>query len=224
VREEPDAQEVEARLPLALVGGASSYPKDGEDFDELVHRCRQRMDERRASLQRKLLLDALPFWDEVELLLGNASSPKLPVEEHAEPSRRGKVSDVLFDELQTEIARELLRDPGSRGLLYVGGPEIRADLPIALGLESAPPDMASRIYLLGRRSDLDSHPALTPVFLEGDERLARHEFLLWLSENAAYALIQRRGLGTTWGFHSSDTAVVDGLITKLQAEYDLQPY
>ena len=154
VREEPDAQEVDARLPLSLVGGASSFPKDGEDFDELVHRCRRRMDERRASLQRRLLLDGLPFWDEVELLLGNASSPKLPVEENAEPSRRGKVSDVLFDELQTEIARELLRDPGSRGLLYVGGPEIRADLPIAQGLESAPPDMASRVYLLGRRLDL----------------------------------------------------------------------
>ena len=38
------------------------------------------------------------------------------------------------------------------------------------------------------------------------------------------ALIQRRGRGATWGFHSSDTAVVDGLISKLQAEYDLQPY
>ena len=224
VREEPDAQEVEARLPLALVGGASTFPKDGEDFDDLVHRCRRRMDERRSSLQRKLMLDTLPFWDEVELLLGNASSPKLPVEDNAEPSRRGKVSDVLFDELQAEIARELIRDPGSRGLLYVGGPEIRSDLPIALGLERAPTDLASRVYLLGRRMDLESHPALTPVFLEGDERMGRHEFLLWMSESASYALIQRRGLGATWGFHSSDTAVVDGLITSLQAEYDLQPY
>jgi diguanylate cyclase (GGDEF)-like protein len=224
IREEPEVQEVEARLPLAVVGGASTFPKDGEDFDELVHCCRKRMDERRASLQRKLLLDTLPFWDEVELLLGSASSPKLPADERAEPSRRGKVSDVLFDELQAEIARELLRDPQSRGLLYVGGPEIRADLPIAQGLDSAPPELASRIYLLGRRVDLDSHTALTPVFTEGDERMARHEFLFWLSENASYALIQRRGHGTTWGFHSSDTAVVDGLISKLQAEYDLQPY
>jgi two-component system cell cycle response regulator len=224
VREEPDAQEVEARLPLALVGGASTFPKDGEDFDDLVHRCRRRMDERRSSLQRKLMLDTLPFWDEVELLLGNASSPKLPVEDNAEPSRRGKVSDVLFDELQAEIARELIRDPGSRGLLYVGGPEIRSDLPIAQGLERAPTELASRVYLLGRRMDLESHPALTPVFLEGDERMGRHEFLLWMSESASYALIQRRGLGATWGFHSSDTAVVDGLITSLQAEYDLQPY
>jgi diguanylate cyclase (GGDEF)-like protein len=224
IREEPEVQEVEARLPLAVVGGASTFPKDGEDFDELVHCCRKRMDERRASLQRKLLLDALPFWDEVELLLGSAASPKLPADERAEPSRRGKVSDVLFDELQAEIARELLRDPQSRGLLYVGGPEIRADLPIAQGLDSAPPELASRIYLLGRRVDLESHPALTPVFTEGDERMGRHEFLFWLSENASYALIQRRGHGATWGFHSSDTAVVDGLISKLQAEYDLQPY
>lgn len=224
VREEPDVQEVEAKLPLALVGGAGTFPKDGEDFDELVHRCRRRMDERRASLQRRLLLDGLPFWDEVELLLGTPSSPKLPADERAEPSRRGKVSDLLFDELQSEIARELLRDPGARGLLYVGGPEIRSDLPIASGLESAPPELASRIYLLGRRTDLDSHPAVTPVFLEGDDRFTRHEFLFWLSEHASYALIQRRGKGATWGFHSSDTAVVDGLITKLQAEYDLQPY
>nr|BDT36208.1 response regulator [Myxococcus sp. MH1] len=224
VREEPEVQDVEQRLPLALVGGASTFPKDGEDFDELVHRCRRRMDERRASLQRRLMLDGLPFWDEVDLLLGTPNSPKLPVDERAEPSRRGKVADVLFDELQAEIARELMRDPGSRGLLYVGGPEIRSDLPIAAGLESAPPDLSSRIYLLGRRMDLESHPALTPVFLEGDERVARHEFILWLSESAAYALIQRRGRGATWGFHTSDTAVVDGLISKLQAEYDLQPY
>ena len=113
VRDEPEVQEVEAKLPLALVGGASTFPKDGEDFDELVHRCRRRMDERRASLQRRLMLDGLPFWDEVELLLGQRrNSPKLPSDERAEPSRRGKVSDVLFDELQAEIARELLQRPG----------------------------------------------------------------------------------------------------------------
>lgn len=224
VREEPEVREVEERLPVALVGGAATFPKDGEDFDELVHRCRRRMDERRVSLQRKLMLDGLPFWDEVELLLGAPSSPKLPVDDRAEPSRRGKVSDALFDELQDEIARELMRDPASRGLLYVGGPEVRSDLGVAVGLEDAPPEFGSRVYVLGRRRDLDSHPALTPVFLEGDERMARHEFLLWLSEHSAYALLQRRGKGATWGFHTSDPSVVDGLIARLQTEYDLQPW
>jgi hypothetical protein len=224
VRADPEVAEVEARLPLGVVGGAAAFPKDGEDFDELLFKCRARTDERRLSLQRKLVLDAISFWDEIELLLGSPQSPKLPVEERAEPSRRGKVADVLFDELQLEIARELTRDPLSRGLLYVGGPDIRSDLPVAQALEGVPPDFAFRVYLMGRRADLDKHPALTPVFLEGDERMLRHEFLLWLSENSAYGLIQRRGKGTAWGFHTSDTALVEGLISKLQAEYELQPY
>jgi two-component system, cell cycle response regulator len=224
VREEPEVKEIEERLPVALIGGAATFPKDGEDFDELVHRCRRRMDERRVSLQRKLMLDGLPFWDEVELLLGGPESPRLPTDERAEPSRRGKVSDVLFEELQTEVSRELLRDPAARGLLYVGAGEVRADLAVAQGLEATPPEFGARVYVLGRRADLDSHPALTPVFLEGDERIARHEFLLWLSEHSAYALLQRRGRGATWGFHTSDPAVVDGLISRLQAEYDLQPW
>jgi hypothetical protein len=166
----------------------------------------------------------LPFWDQIELLLGGAQSPRLPADDRAEPSRRGKVANALFFELQAEIARELCRDPSARGLLYVGGPEVRSDSPIAIGLEAAPPEYSFRAYLLGRRSNLDSHLALTPVFLEGDERMARHEFLLWLSDTAAYALVQRRGKGAIWGFHTSDTAVVEGLISKLQEEYDLQPY
>lgn len=223
IRESSDVAELEARLPLGLVGGASTFPQDGEDFDELVVRCRRRMDEQRISLQRKLHLEGLGFWDEVELLLGSPASPKLPVDDRAEPSRRGKVANVLFEELQSEIARELVRDPSARGVLYVGGPEVKAQLPIAQGLEGAM-ELASRVYVLGRRSNLASHPALTPVFLEGDERMVRHEFLLWLSERSAYALLQRRGKGATWGFHTSDTTVVDGLISKLQAEYDLQPY
>lgn len=224
VREEAEVQEIEARLPLGLVGGGATFPKDGEDFDELIYRCRHAMDERRASLQRKLVLEPMAFWEQVELLLGNPDSPKLPVDERAEPSRRGKVSDQLFEELQTEIARELMRDPGSRGVLYVGVPEIRSTLPIVLGMEAPPHELASRVYLLGRRADLESHPGLTPVFLEGDERISRHEFLFWISEHSAYGLVQRRGVGATWGFHTSDTAVVDGLVSKLQAEYDLQPY
>ncbi len=224
VREDPEVKEVDARLPVTMVAGAATFPKDGEDFDELVHRCRRRLEERRASLHRKLHLQGITFWEQVELLLGQPDSPRLPIDDKAEPSRRGKVSDALFEELQTEIARELVRDPTSRGVLYVGAPEIRHDLSVSVQLENVPPDFAARVYLLGRRADLDSHPALTPVFLEGDDRLARHEFILWLSENAAYALVQRRGRGATWGFHTSDTGVVDGLITKLQSEYDLQPY
>ncbi|MBL9037955.1 MAG: diguanylate cyclase [Archangium sp.] len=223
VADEPDARGIEAKVALGLTGGAATFPRDGDDFDELLLRCRRRMDERRGSLHHHLKLDSLSFWDELELLLGSARSPRLP-EAPGEPSRRGRVADVLFDELQVEVARELLREPSSRGLVYVGGPEINATLPIVRVLDDAPPDFAPRVYALGRRSDITSHPALTPVFLEGDERLSRHEFILWLGDGAAYGLIQRRGRGATWGFHTSDPTLVEGLVSKLQTEYDLQPY
>lgn len=221
--EEPDGRALEARVPFGLTGGCATFPRDGDDFDELLMRCRKRTEERRGSLHHQLRLDPLPFWEEVELLLGNSRSPRLP-EAHGEPARRGKVADVLFDELQAEVARELLREPGARGLVYVGGPQLRADLPIVRGLEVSPADFAPRVYLLGKRADLTSHPTITPVFLEGDERLARHEFLLWLGDGLAYALLQRRGRGATWGFHTSDPTLVEGLVSKLQAAYDLQPY
>lgn len=223
VGEEPDARALEARVPLGLTGGAATFPRDGDDFDELLVCCRRRMDERRGSLHHHLRLEPLSFWDEFELLLGNSRSAKLP-EASGEPSRRGKVADVLFEELQLEIGREFLREPMSRGLLYVGGPRVKAELPIIRTLDAAPDDFAPRVYVLGRHADLHEHHAMTPVFLEGDERLARHEFLLWMGDGSAYALLQRRGRGATWGFHTSDPTLVEGLVSKLQSAYDLQPY
>ncbi|MFT3836155.1 MAG: diguanylate cyclase [Myxococcaceae bacterium] len=222
VRAEAEAKAIEAKVPFGLTGGAATFPHDGDDFDELLAKCRQRMDERRKSLQVALQLDGLPFWDEVDLLLGNSRSPHLPAAP-GEPSRRGKVADVLFDELQTEIARELLREKGTRGLLYVGSPEVRSDLPIILHLEGTP-DLAAQIYVLGRHADVQSHSVITPVFLEGDDRLNRHEFLLWLGDGWSYALLQRRGRGLTWGFHTSDPTLVEGLVSQLQHQYDLQPW
>lgn len=223
MHEEPEARALEQKVPFAMTGGASTFPRDGDDFDELLSRCKKRMEERRQSLHRQLKLEGQPFWDEVELLLGNSKSPKLP-ETQGEPSRRGRVADVLFDELQTEVARNLLREPNARGLIYVGVPEINVDVPIAMGLEGVDPTLAPRVYLLGRRGDLSTHPVLTPVFVEGDDRLSRHEFLLWLGDGSAYALLQRRGRGVTWGFHSSDPTLVEGLVSALQTEYSLQPY
>jgi diguanylate cyclase (GGDEF)-like protein len=223
VHEEDDARALEARLPFAITGGAATFPRDGEDFDELLVCCRRRMEERRGSLHHHLDLERLSFWDEVELLLGNARSPRLP-ETGGEPSRRGKVADVLFEELQHEIVRDLLREPMARGLLYVGGPVAGSALGVVRALDGAPTDFAPRVYVLGRRSDLSEHGVITPVFLEGDERLARHEFILWLGDGSAYALLQRRGRGATWGFHTSDPTLVEGLVSKLQGEYDLQPY
>ncbi len=219
---EPEVLELEARVPLGITGGAASFPHDGEDFDELLKRCHARADDRRVSLERKLGLERLPFWDEVELLLGSVRSPPLPVDERSQPSRRGQVAEGLFEALQRELVEELGRDPQGRGVLYLGVGELRAELPIVSGLQALSSPVASRVFLLGRRGNLEEARGVTPVFIEGDEQLSRHRFLLWLSQASAYALLERPGKGASWAFHTSDASVVEQLIWKLQGAYELQ--
>ncbi|HUM09590.1 MAG TPA: GGDEF domain-containing protein [Myxococcaceae bacterium] len=223
-REAPELRAVEGAALLQLTGGAASFPRDGEDLDFLTESCRGRLEQRRASLYRRLVLDPVGFWEAVELLLGSPDGPRLPAEEGADPSRRGRVPEELLEEVQAEIGRTLLREPGVRSLVYLGGAEAGAGLPLVRTLERAPQDFAPRVYLLARRAEVTPRPGLTPLVLGGDERLLRHQFVLWLHGPTAYALLQRRGRGATWAFHSSDTALVDGLVSKLQTAYDLQPY
>jgi len=223
-REAPELRAVDGGAPLQLTGGAASFPRDGEDLDFLTAACRARLEQRRASLHRRLVLDAVGFWEAVELLLGSPDGPRLPAEEGADPSRRGRVPESLFDEVQAEIGRTLLREPSLRSLVYLGGAEAGDGLPLVRTLERASGEFAPRVYLLARRAEVTPRPGLTPLVLGGDERLLRHQFVLWLHGAGAYALLQRRGRGATWAFHSSDTALVDGLVSKLQTAYDLQPY
>ena len=223
-REAPELRAVDGAVPLQLTGGAASFPRDGEDLDFLTEACRARLEQRRASLHRRLVLDSVSFWEAVELLLGSPDGPRLPAEEGADPSRRGRVPEGLFDEVQAEIGRTLLREASVRSLVYLGGAEAGDGLPLGRALERASQEFAPRVYLLARRAEVTPRPGLTPLVLGGDERLVRHQFVLWLYGTAAYALLQRRGRGATWAFHSSDAALVDGLVSKLQTAYDLQPY
>jgi GGDEF domain-containing protein len=223
-REAPELRAVDGGAPLQLTGGAASFPRDGEDLDFITAACRARLEQRRASLHRRLVLDAVGFWEAVELLLGSPDGPRLPSEEGADPSRRGRVPESLFEEAQAEIGRTLLREPTLRSLVYLGGAEASDGLPLVRTLERASGEFAPRVYLLARRAEVTPRPGLTPLVLGGDERLVRHQFVLWLHGAGAYALLQRRGRGATWAFHSSDAALVDGLVSKLQTAYDLQPY
>ncbi|MGZ6162182.1 MAG: GGDEF domain-containing protein, partial [Myxococcaceae bacterium] len=224
VREAPELRAIDGLAPLQLMGGAASFPRDGEDLDFLTEACRARLEQRRASLHRRLVLEPLGFWEAVELLLGSPDGPRLPADEGADPSRRGRVPESLFEEVQAEIGRALLREPGVRSLVYLGAAEAGHGLPLVRTLERAAQDFAPRVYLLARRAEVTPRPGLTPLVLGGDERLLRHQFVLWLHGPTAYALLQRRGRGATWAFHSSDAALVDGLVSKLQSAYDLQPY
>lgn len=226
VRRERSVQELEEKAPVLLSIGAASFPKDGEDFDELLHWARARVVEQRGSLLRRLHLadlDPVAFWELADLLL--AEPARIP---ESSPSARLGPDPELFAAAQREAAREIARDPRARGLLYVGLP---GGLATAVLREHLPPgeagaragDQSVHVYLLGPRGGAAPgapHPLVTEVPVDGDARLKDHAFLLFLSEHSAYGL-----LGGPDGrlFHTSDVPLVDALVSRLQALYDLQP-
>jgi two-component system, cell cycle response regulator len=224
-RKEASLQRLEERCPVLLSMGAASFPKDGQDFDELLHHCRARTQEQRGSLVRRLHLDDLEpaaFWELCDILLGE--SCRLP---ESSPSARLPASATFFNALQQEVMREIGRDPRSRGVLYLGPGGSPGRSP---ALEALPRDGLARsgdasfhVFLLGPRTGGDErldHPMVTQVFLDGDPRMASHEFLFFQGEHSAYGLVERPGESL---FHTADAPLVDTLISKLQVLYDLQP-
>ncbi len=225
VRREPSVRAVEQRSPLLLSLGAATFPKDGEDFDELLHWARARVQDQRGSLLRRLHLGELgpaAFWELVELLL--ADGARIP---DSSPSARLEGDRELFAAAQREAAREIARDPHARGVLLLALRDPLASAPLRAALPADDPaaragDGAARVFLLGPRGDAPAgpgHPLVTEVHVD-DARLAGHELLLFLSEHSAYGLLSGPG-GRI--FHTSDMPLVDALVSKLQAHYDLQP-
>lgn len=224
VRREESVRALSEKAPLLLSMGAATFPKDGEDFDELLHWCRARAEEQRGSLLRRLHLEdlgAAAFWELWDILL--AESSHLP---ESSPSARRPADPELVAAAQREAAREIGRDPRARGLLYAGGASVdRSPLAAALpGLETASRagDSPARVYLLGPRGNggAPGHASLTRVYLDGDARLRDHSFLLFLGESSAYGLLEGPG-GRL--FHTSDAPLVDALVSRLQALYELAP-
>ncbi|MFY3742957.1 response regulator [Anaeromyxobacter sp. Red801] len=226
VRREASVRTMEERVPVLLSIGAASFPKDGEDFDELLHWARDRVQDQRGSLLRRLHLGDLEpgaFWELTDVLL--SGSARLP---DSSASARLQPDAELFAAAQREAAREIARDPRARGLLYVGLRSALAASPVRAALPAGDPaaragDPSARVYLLGPRgtdAEAAPHPLVTEVYVDGDQRFAGHEFLLFLSERSAYALLSGPD-GRT--FHTSDMPLVDALVSKLQSAYDLQP-
>jgi two-component system, cell cycle response regulator len=226
IRREESIRAIEEKCPVLVSLGAASFPKDGEDFDELLHWAKARVVEQRGSMLRRLHLSDLEpaaFWELADLLLSDGA--RIP---ESSPSARQAADPELFLAAQREAAREIARDPRARGVLYVGLRDGPAHSPV---LAALPPgdagaragDGAVHVYLLGPRgggAGAEDHALVTPVYLDGDSHVAAHDFLLFLGERAAYGLLQRPG-GPL--FHTSDVPLVDALITKLQTLYDLQP-
>ena len=225
IKGEASITQLEEQAPVLVSMGAAAFPRDGEDFDELLHWSRRRVEAQQGSLVRRLQLadyGRTDFWELCDLLIAGAG--RIP---ETSPSARLPVDAEAFAAIQREVARELSRDPRARGLVYVGGPglaraPLRAALP-AVEATGRAGDLPAHVFLLGPRGGAPQsspHAQLTDVWLDGDKRLGGHQFLLYLSEQGGYAW-----LGNVHGraFQTSDVPLVDLLVQHLQALYDLQP-
>jgi hypothetical protein len=225
IRREPAVQALAERAVPRVALGAATFPREGLDFDELIHRARVRQEERRRSLVQWPSVERLgpgAFWELFDLLL----DPPTPIPAGAPTVRRAADAELMAA-AQREAAREIARDPRARGHLYVGVPSL-AEAPV---LQALPPpsgtaragDPSARIVVLAPRAgraEPAAHPMLSVVAADGERRLRDHAFLLFLSEHAAYALLHDGG---GRALHTADAPVVDALVSRLQALYDLEP-
>jgi diguanylate cyclase (GGDEF)-like protein len=223
VRAEPAVRALDGAGALVLTAGSATFPGDGADLPALLHAGRARQEEERTSLARRLHLELGPggFWDVVDALLGSAPLPE------GGPTARLAADAELFAGVQREAARELSRDPRARALLYVG---VAGPVAAAPALAALPPlagagragDTGARAFLLGARGagPARPHPLVTPVYAERDARLAAQPFLLLRTERAGYALLHGPDGRMV---HTCDAPLVEALVARLQAAYELPP-
>ena len=200
VRREASIRAARGALPAAPLLGAATFPKDGEDFDELLHWARARVQEQRGSLLRRLHLDDLApaaFWELADLLLADDGAPPRELAQRA--PRRGDAE--LFAAAQREAAREIgARPPRARAsstsASASGSRRRRSSRGAPAGRRRPPgPGTAPSASTCSARGGAGpsgaAHPLVTEVPLDGDARLADHDFLLFLSEHSAYGAPRR---------------------------------
>jgi two-component system, cell cycle response regulator len=202
-------------VPPSVAVGAATYPKDGDDFDELLACCRKRQEEARQSPYRRLRLEDHGFWGMVDTLL---DSPAVAAAT-GESGRREKLPEGILDAALVESARDLAREPSARGLVYYGAAKVGPKLPLLRALDGFQ-DTATRLYLLGREVTAPvDHAAVATVSLPDEARLDDGRFFLLLTEHAAYAWLDR---GRPETYHTSDASLVEALVARLQETYALQ--
>lgn len=223
--------------PVLLAIGTASFPRDGDDFDALLARCRARLEDFRQSLWRKQHLGDLSFWDLVSLFVAEESlyakleTSMIPPRALAiTEDRRGRSRHVVLDadtwtRVQTEAVDELARNPDVRGVLFAGVGTLNESHEVLAAAPRAAGSLAP-IYLLGRQ------PRGGPVRIDAtnvtavpsdDPEVASHELLLLLTEVSSYAFVGRRSnSGRVYGYHTADPVLVESLVAKLQDQYYLQ--
>lgn len=219
--------------PLVPVIGVAVYPQDGSDLGRLLRASRRRSERSRRGVFRKLGLAGMPFWEQLDVLLGSEDESALArdgsVSLHLDLRRahddealvrHAAMTDALVPVIVGELVGDAVRQ-GAAGTIYVAG-DAALGHAVAVALEGAERSPI-RTWVLGPASEADdvASPYRLPL---DDPRLAHATLVLALTELGGYALVARPlAPATLLAFHASDLDLVEGLLWSLQATYHLQP-
>ena len=214
---------------MLLSMGAATFPKDGEDFDELLHWARARV----AGAARLAAAPAPPrrprpgapsgSWrtccsPSAARLPDSSPSARLAADARASSRRRSA-------RRRARSAATRARAGSSTSARRGGSPRRRSRRRCRPATpRRAPATRAVHVYLLGPRGArrrARSHPLVTEVYLDGDERLRRATSSCSSSPSTPRTALLAGPDGRM--FHTSDVPLVDALVSKLQTLYDLQP-
>lgn len=228
-----DAMVATVTEPLVPIIGVAVYPQDGSDLGRLMRAGRQRSERSRRGVFRKLNLGALPFWEQLEVLLGSEDESALgrdgTISLHLDLRRahddealvrHAAMTDVLVPVIAGELVADAVRQ-GAAGTIYVAG-DAALGHAVARALEGAERSPL-RAWVLGPAPGADDVASPYRLPLE-DARLTHTTLVLALTELGGYALVARPlAPATLLAFHAADLDLVEGLLWSLQATYHLQP-
>ncbi len=210
----------------------ASFPVDGHNFEELSQVLTRRLARLKESLFQKGAMQAAPFWSAVEQILGTPKdyrfnggalqvSKRLAAFEDGLQSRFFRMSADRFEEVLRAFCREVVESCRTRGIIYRGCGDFD-QVRKGLSLLEAQERSATTLYLLGgdRRVHWDVQKTV-PIHIE-EPQFRKYPFLIYLTEDQAYALFAHQHKGELIGFHTSDFYFVENMIAKLQEQYQLQ--
>lgn len=201
---------------LSVGVGVSIFPSDGSDLGELLKLSRKRAERARTGEWQRLELEEKSFWDAVDVLIQQPVSdiPDDVLGAHA------KMPPSLVARVATAMIQDAARE-GVAGTLYLAGDHELAQL--VMRAVDASDGLSLRTWILGPAASVRDPAARVRIPLT-DGRLTQMALILCMTERGGYCLAaQRDGEGQLNAFHSSDLDLVEGLVSRLQNTYHLQP-
>ncbi len=198
----------------------ATFPRDGRWYADLVAHAGRIAEQKKRSLWEERGMGRMLFWEIISEfyrggIKGIASNCFDAGAGHELPAS-------LLDRLLDQIIDEIKRVPNRKGIVYIHPRGEAASRSVAQALSSMPRTSA-KVFVVAAGPEAERempHATIVPI---DDERLGETSFVLFLSEDSGYALICRENWGGSYScFHTSDSYLVEGLITKFQIEYSLQ--